>query len=41
MGEKIGEGANGFVSKCTKIKSGKLYAVKSSIMDDEHVMGLK
>lgn len=41
MKERIGEGANGFVNKCIKIKSGKLFAVKSSMMDDEHIMGIK
>jgi hypothetical protein len=34
MGEKIGEGANGFVSKCYHKKSGKVYAVKTATMDD-------
>jgi serine/threonine protein kinase len=39
--EKIGEGANGFVNKCRKLRSGKIYAVKSLMMEEEHIMELK
>mgnify|MGYP000991646631 CR=1 FL=1 len=39
--ECIGEGANGFVNKCRKAKTGKVYAVKSVMMDEEHIMELR
>ena len=39
--EKIGEGSNGVVHRCVKKKTGKIYAVKSFMFDDEHIHQLK
>ena len=43
MGQKIGEGANGFVRKCYKKNEGeaKTYAVKCMEMEQEHILFLK
>lgn len=41
MGNKIGEGANGLVRICIHTKKNKLYAVKTMMIDEEHVPSMK
>jgi serine/threonine protein kinase len=41
MGKKIGEGANGLVRLCTHRKKQQVFAVKTMMMDEEHILSLK
>ena len=41
LGKKIGEGANGLVRECLHKKKNKKYAVKTMMMDEEHIVSLK
>jgi serine/threonine protein kinase len=39
--EKIGEGSSGVVYRCSKRKTGEIFAAKSFKFEDEHVPNLK